>query len=92
MAANGVTLRCRWVELFAGTAWMAAVALGVAASGMRHWGPEALWAVVTSQIAVLLSSIAWHGHRESVERQRGVEQGLAMANIVRLGEYEHIDR
>lgn len=90
MAANGVTLRCRWVELFAALAWIAAVALGVAASGMPHWGPQAMWCVVVSQLAVLLTSVAWHGHRACEERQRGINEGLAMANIIKLGEHERI--
>ena len=90
MAANGLTLRCRWIELFAGCAWLAAIVLGVRASGLSHWGACALWAVMCSQAATVLTAIAWHGYNNTRIRQRGIDEGLAMANIVRLGEYERL--
>lgn len=92
MVANGLTFRCRWIELFAGLAWATAIVLGVKASGVPHWGACALWAVLCSQAATVLTAIAWHGYNNARQRQRGIDEGLAMANIIKLGEYEHADR
>lgn len=51
------------------------------------WQLVAVWDAPVAAVAAILTCRAWAGRRAHADYQRGLDDGLAMADVVRLREH-----
>lgn len=75
----------RWCDLSAVLAWTVVVVLAALDSADGKVGLLGLWAALIAPGAATLSACAFHARRD--DYQRGLDQGLQMADIVKLPQH-----